>query len=325
MSAIFCFVECTFITVKQQFMQKNSPIHVHLLHNPKAGDQDHVKEELIKIIESRGFTCQYASIKDKGWKRFKNKTALVVVVGGDGTVREVMKKLLNRTILDRPLVVSLIPSGTANNFAKTLGISPGLKEFERCLADWKAKQIDVGAISNLKGVPFFIEGLGCGLIPKLIKKMQEMDLGEIETADKELQVAKKVLLQIVKTYRAKRAKLIVDGRIYEDDYLLVEVLNIKSVGPNLVLAPRADPTDKKFDVVLLRNADREVFAEYLRGAHYPVDGRRLKAPWKIVTATREITIQCDNRLMHVDDELVPIKKRKKITITIRQGIVDIIV
>ncbi|WP_353125853.1 diacylglycerol/lipid kinase family protein [Parapedobacter pyrenivorans] len=305
-------------------MQKESPVHVHLLHNPKAGDQDHVKAELIKIVESRGFTCQYASIKDKGWKRFKSKTALVVVVGGDGTVREVIKKLLNRKLLDKPLAVSLIPSGTANNFAKTLGVSSELKDFERCLSSWKTIKVDIGAISNLRDTPFFIEGLGCGLIPKLIKEMKETDLSAADTADKELNTALEKLAEIAKTYRAKRAKIVVDGIVYEDDYLLVEVLNIKSVGPNLVLAPKADPTDNKFEVVLLRNADRETFTEYVHGLYNSVGGQRLKTPWEIVTATREITIQCDNRLMHVDDELVSISKGKKITIAIRPGIVDFI-
>src|SRR5690606_31268455 len=100
--------------------------HAQLLHNPKAGDCDHMKEDLIKAIASCGFTCRYISTKEKGWDRFKSKTMLVVIAGGDGTVRQVLKRLLKRRVLDKRLTIALLPAGTANNFAKTLGISTTL-------------------------------------------------------------------------------------------------------------------------------------------------------------------------------------------------------
>ncbi|HWL00432.1 MAG TPA: diacylglycerol kinase family protein [Parapedobacter sp.] len=298
--------------------------HVHLLHNPKAGDQDHIKEELISRIESQGFTCKYASIKEKGWKRFKSGTALVVIAGGDGTIREVFKKLVNRRILDKPLVIALMPSGTANNFAKTLEIQPHLDEFERCIKTWKPKQIDIGLVNNLRNARFFIEGLGCGIVPELIKKMRDIDLSAVHTAERELEMALKTLLEIVKTYPAKSAKVMVDGKRYDDEYLSVEVLNIRSIGPNLVLAPHADPTDGKFEVALLRPCDREAFLAYVGRLGQQKSNGHLPVPWQIVTATREIIIDCDHRAMHVDDELVTLKKRKRIEIAIRPGILDIL-
>lgn len=299
--------------------------HVHLLHNPKAGDQDHLKDELIHTIQSYGFTCQYASIKEKGWNRFKDDTALVVIAGGDGTVREVMKKLLDRRILDKRLTVALLPSGTANNFAKTLGISTDLADFERCIIAWKPKKIDVGAVTNLRKAYFFLEGLGCGLIPKLIKRMEDAKSPKTETADQELRVALEELVDIAKQYSPKRAKITIDGRVYEDDYLLVEVLNIKSVGPNLILAPKANPTDGKFEIVLLKGSDRTKFVRYLqRSLTHPADDIEGEVPWKIIKAARDIAIQCENRLIHVDDELVALKKGKVINIEVRSGIMDFI-
>src|SRR5690606_21211666 len=106
---ILCLVEYAF-DIRREISQMKRNIHVRLLHNHKAGDQDYVKEELIKRIESQGFTCQYASLKEKGWKRFASETVLVVIAGGDGTVREVLKKLLTRSILDDPQTTVLLPS-----------------------------------------------------------------------------------------------------------------------------------------------------------------------------------------------------------------------
>jgi len=298
-------------------------LHVHLLHNPKAGDQDPIKEGLINTIESHGFTCQYASIKDKSWKRFRSDTALVVIAGGDGTVREVMKKLLKRRVLDRRLTVALLPSGTANNFAKTLGISTELADFQRSLAGWNTRKIDIGAIDNLRDAQFFMEGMGCGLIPRLITEMKALDTAKIRTADEELQVALGKLLEISENYRAKRATVIIDGKVYEDDYLLVEILNIRSVGPNLILAPDASPADGKFEVVLLKEADRSAFADtvrrLMRGSHPGT-----AVPWNTITAMHEVTIRCENRLVHVDDELITHKKGKVIRIEMRHGIIDMI-
>lgn len=297
--------------------------HVHLLHNPKAGDRDHVKDELIHLIESHGFTCQYASIKDKGWKRFRKDTALIVIAGGDGTIREVMRKLLTRSVLDKRVPVALLPSGTANNFAKTMGISSRRADFERLLVNWKTEKIDVAAVGNLRDAHFFIEGLGGGLIPKLITEMKARDLSALATADEELQAALQQLLEIAEHYRAKRARITIDDVLYEDDYLLVEILNIRSVGPNLVLAPEADPTDGKFEVVLLKAADRRAFVAYVRQLQQGAVQEPAHVPWQIITATREISLQSDNGLVHVDDELITHKKGKAITIEIRPGIIDL--
>lgn len=331
---IFCLAEyetsmgwlnlpCELIALKEITRMEKSA-HVHLLHNPKAGDQDHIKEELIRRIESQGFTCQYASVKEKGWKLFKSGTALVVIAGGDGTVRDVLKNLLNRRILDKPLAVALMPIGTANNFAKTLEISADLDAFERSIQDWKLKQVDIGLISNLGEARFFIEGVGLGLIPKLMKEMKSADFDKVCTAEEELELALEKLLEIVETCPAKRAKVIVDDHVYEDDYLLVEVLNIKSIGPNLILAPSADPTDGNFEVALLQQSSRKVFATYLRRLRQQIPVGRGTAPWQIITAHHDIIIECDSRTIHVDDELVAFNKGKKLEIAIRPGIVNIL-
>ncbi|WP_177181259.1 diacylglycerol/lipid kinase family protein [Parapedobacter koreensis] len=299
--------------------------HAHLLHNPKAGDGDHLKEELMQTIVSCGFTCEYASTKTKDWGRMKTKTTLVIVAGGDGTVRQVMKKLLARRILDKRLTVALLPAGTANNFAKTLGAPPALAGLSRTITRWNLKKIDIGALRNVPNTKFFLEGMGMGLLPKLIKEMKEADRPEEETAEEELDTALGKLIEITAHYTPKRAKILIDGVEYEDDYLLVEVLNIKSVGPNLKLAPQADPTDGIFQVALLRESDREAFVNYLRRLKDSGSRKRLKVPLQLVDATKEIIIRCDNRLIHVDDELIDVKKQRPIKVEIRVGIMDMIV
>lgn len=298
--------------------------YAQLLHNPKAGDGDHMREDLIKTITSCGFTCQYVSTKDKGWDHLKNKTTLAVIAGGDGTVRQVLKRLLKRRILDKRLAVALLPAGTANNFAKTLGISASLSGLREAIKSWQIKKIDIGAIGNLPDAKFFLEGMGYGLLPRLIKEMKAADLSKVKTTDEELSFALDKLIGIARQYGPKRGTLTIDGVPYEDNYLLVEVLNIRSVGPNVVLAPKADPADGKFHVALLKEADREAFISYLQQLHHPQSGKQPEVPWQLVEVNHSITMRCENRLLHVDDELISLKKAHLVKVEIRRGVVDIL-
>lgn len=314
------------VCIDQQYTPHMQAIkYAQLLHNPKAGDGDHMKEDLIETITSCGFSCRYVSTKVKGWDRLKNKTMLVVVAGGDGTMRQVLKRLLKRRILDKRLAIALLPAGTANNFAKTLGISMTLSGLKRAIMDWRVRKIDIGAIRNLPDVKFFLEGMGYGLLPRLIKEMKTVDLSGVESADEELTIALDKLIEIAQQYEPKWGTVTIDGIRYEGSYLLVEVLNIQSVGPNVVLAPKADPADGKFHVALLKGADRKVFIDYLRQLHRPRSGRRPKVPWQLVEVNHSLTMRCDNRLLHVDDELISLKRARLVQVEIRAGIVDVIV
>ncbi|MGK6352898.1 diacylglycerol/lipid kinase family protein [Parapedobacter sp. DT-150] len=299
--------------------------HAYLVHNPKAGDRDHAREDLITAITSCGFTCRYTSAKAKQWERLERKTTLVVVAGGDGTVRRAVKKLLMRRMLDKRLAVALLPMGTANNFAKTLRIPASLSGLRQAVTAWKVKKVDVGAIGNLRGANFFLEGMGFGLLPRLIKEMKEADLSNIQTAEEELDVALNNLIAIAKQYEPKRGRITIDGTVYEGNYLLVEILNIKSVGPNLELASQADPGDGTFHVALLKETDREAFVAYLQNVKESKGGRRSRTPWQLIEASQTITLHCDNKLIHVDDELISINRRQSITVEIRPGVIDFVV
>lgn len=317
------FGQVRIVTQHTQHMQAAK--YAQLLHNPKAGDGDHMKEDLVNAIVSCGFNCGYVSTKAQRWDRLKTKTTLAVVAGGDGTVRQVLKRLLRRKLLDKRPAIALFPAGTANNFAKTLGISASLPGLKRAITGWQIRKIDVGAIGNVPETNFFLEGMGYGLLPRLIREMKTVDLSKVKTTDEELALALNKLIEITQDYMPKRGLLTIDGVHYEDSYLLVEVLNIQSVGPNVVLAPKADPTDGKLHVALLKEVHREAFIQYLQQSHRPRSGKYPKVPWQTIEVKHSITMRCEHRLLHVDDELINLKKAQLVKVEIRKGIVDVIV
>ena len=69
---------------------------------------------------------------------------------------------------------------------------------------------------------------------------------------------------VLSRLRPRRWRFTADGEEVEGELLLLEVLNIASVGPNLVLSPDADPSDGHLDVVSAGEAERGEIDEYLR-------------------------------------------------------------
>src|SRR5688500_2936725 len=100
-----------------------------LLHNPGAGDGEHSPDNLLDMIEAAGFDCSYSSTKKLDKAAIKpHKLDLVILAGGDGTVRKIAPQLLQED-----LPIGLLPMGTANNIAKTLGIST---DTETIIENW---------------------------------------------------------------------------------------------------------------------------------------------------------------------------------------------
>ncbi len=70
-------------------------------------------------------------------------TRLVVAVGGDGTLHEVMNG-----VLGTGATVGLIPYGTGNDFARALGLYGSLEVACRTLVSGRVERVDVGVIEG---------------------------------------------------------------------------------------------------------------------------------------------------------------------------------
>ena len=104
-----------------------------LIHNPGAGDQEHSKKKLLDLLEAQGYDCRYFSTKKEGWDVLDPEVDLIIVAGGDGTVGKVARKMVEQQLNDK-IPLALLPAGTANNIATTLGIGG---ELEDIVESWK--------------------------------------------------------------------------------------------------------------------------------------------------------------------------------------------
>jgi hypothetical protein len=105
-------------------------VRVVLIHDPSAGDEDHPAPDLVRRIEDGG----HEVVADvAGRKALRDALGapcdLVVAAGGDGTVNAAAQVLAGTGV---PLTV--IPLGTANNIAATLGCAGDAAEL---IAGWE--------------------------------------------------------------------------------------------------------------------------------------------------------------------------------------------
>ena len=273
-------------------------MRVTLIHNPGAGstgEKDALKLE--KLISRAGHKVRYRSSKERGWKRALKKPAdLVVVAGGDGTVGSVVRRMVGRGV---PL--TLLPSGTANNIARTLGLLE--RPFEHLVRGWESARrakLDIGVAKGPWGERYFIEGVGAGLFANLLARPRKKGAKDGKPEDV-VDRALRRLHDMAVHCEAVDVAATLDGKDISGRYLLFEAINLRYVGPNMFLAPGGKPGDGLLDVVLVTEDERARLLEYLskwqenreRRAVLPTRrGRRLKVEWT-------------GYELHIDDKLYP--------------------
>ena len=271
---------------------------ITLIHNPGAGGGQDV-DALVELIAEAGHEVRHRSTKED-WKGLLKKPAdLIVAAGGDGTVRRVAL-----AAAEHRLPFAVIPIGTANNIAKTIGLLGDAGELiESWSASRRARQpFDLGEAVAPWGRERFVESIGAGLIGNLIAREDEV-AADATLLGHETDRALHLLSELVKEARVRRWRIKADEADLSGEYFAVEVLNIRFVGPNLPLAPGAFPGDGLFDVVLLGQADREPLLDYLEKRMHLASGQ---LPELRCTRARRIEIEAPAGVRwHLDDQLWP--------------------
>src|SRR5215813_12020622 len=133
-------------------------MRILLIHNPKAGDRKHRKKQLLALLTKYGHETLYQSTTNRGWKNaLKKPVDLVIAAGGDGTVQKTAWEIMGSGI---PLTI--LPLGTANNLARSLGLTAPVEEIAQSLDRGKRRPFDVGMARRSARVRYFLEAAGGG-------------------------------------------------------------------------------------------------------------------------------------------------------------------
>lgn len=279
-------------------------MRVTLIHNPTAGDDDHAADVLRSIVAEAGHEASYASMKQADWAEALEETSdLVVVAGGDGSVGKVF-----REVATKGTPVTLIPVGSANNIARTLGI-PDI-EVERLVGGWgegEHRRLDVGKATAAWGDTLFVESIGGGIFGEVLSRAAGIERAVEVEGDEKIELGVEMLREVVERIPAREWRVEVDGDDLSGELLAVEAMNIGHMGPNLPLANQADPGDGLLDVVLIRDEDRSNLVAYLSGRMRELEPdlpglRRIRGERVVLEPPEELRLHADDRIWPAEED-----------------------
>ncbi|MDP9177356.1 MAG: YegS/Rv2252/BmrU family lipid kinase [Gemmatimonadota bacterium] len=184
----------------------------------------------------------------------------IICVGGDGTSGNVANAILQSGAAVR---LGVIPAGTGNDFAKTLGVtSTPVHEIARLAVESSDHRMDVGRVDGR----FFLNSCGFGFDVAVVQGLarQRWLKGNgvyIYTALRQL-LGFRGLNIAIRSLAADHERSL---------YLMLVVANAPHFGGTFIIAPAADVTDGELDAVLVLNASSmrrlRLLGAATRGAH----------------------------------------------------------
>lgn len=278
-----------------------------LLHNPNAGGAGD-NDAIVRAFAEIGWDVHRCMHKRELEDCLDDSGDVVIVAGGDGTVAKVAKRL---AVTDVPLVV--LPAGTANNIARSLGIGVDMSAVISGLAKFTERRIDLGTVESSVGDEAFMEGFGVGVFAYVV--------GERATKKhKKVQRGLKLIADTLEKYEPRRFDIHVDGEDLSGDYLLVAAMNVRSFGPALDFAPHARIDDGLLDVVVVRPEAKEMLVSHLRRA---AEGGDVALPHFETHQGKKVRLRADGRWAHCDDD--PRELEGEVRIGISEGAVRVLV
>jgi len=228
-----------------------------LLYNAKAG-QETVEESLSLVTAVIAMHCQQLTIvQTLSAEEFTQACIdsfyadVLFLMGGDGTLHTAVQVLKN--VNDFP-IIGLLPCGTCNDFARTLGIPLSLSEAAKEIVNGKVKHIDSAQIND----SIFINFAGIGLITEASENIKP----ELKEKYGKLSYFLSAL-QSIKQSEPFSIHFEIDGISYNEDAVIILVMNGKSIGTYIFPLDTIDPSDGQLEVLLIQSSTIIAIREWL--------------------------------------------------------------
>ena len=214
----------------------------------------------------------------------RDKTDLVAVYGGDGTVMEVARALHGS---DTPMAI--LPGGTANVVAKELNIPLNTEEAIRLTVENnKITQVDMGVVN---GTPFLIR-VNLGILSDMVTEASP------EMKETWGQLAYGITAFTTMQQEAKTFRLVLDGQEQIQEAVALTVTNVGNIGrKGYAFLPGISITDGLLDVIALDKADFTSILKVTGSMLFQTESAVLKH-WKvkemIIGMEKEETFLCDD-------------------------------
>jgi diacylglycerol kinase (ATP) len=292
---------------------------VWLLYNEEAGHKEHEARELVLAVARAGYDCRAVSIKSNGWEKIPPEIDIVAVAGGDGTVSKVIKKMQKKYNGKKTWPVGILPFGTANNIANSIGTIGKLDEL---IAGWGQRVVEFNTATVKKGNKKhrFCEAAGFGLFPQHLRDMALTDSKDLPPPERLLAACKGFLYSVMHTVPSYY-EIEADGYRQHGEYIMVELANTKWMGPSLTFAQDADHSDGLLELVLYTEADREALYSKIESMMH---GKKVEMHAPALRASR-FSIRSSATEFHVDEDAVENDPESTLQIEIEPGTVPLFI
>jgi diacylglycerol kinase (ATP) len=241
-------------------MSEFAPLQAKLIYNPKAGAANKAADErlreVLRYLDEVNIHPDIARVEEAAdviataTYAVKAGYPLVIACGGDGTIESAANALVNR-----PTTLGILPFGTRNNVARSLGIPLKLQDAARLLRTGRRHQIGAGLAVVGERRRWFLETFTVGLFSALYPHADAIQKGNLVRA--------RDLLVTFANSTAAKMQLTIDGSssINVKAHALIG-LNMPSTGANFRLGSDIAYDDEHLDIFLYEGLDKLDFLVY---------------------------------------------------------------
>jgi len=281
---------------------------IKLIVNPLAGAGKSGRQwpHILQCLQSQGLSFDYELTSYHGHAVDMAKDAactgyrIVVAVGGDGTIHEVVNGISHANALAK-VAVGIIDTGTGGDYIRTISAPKTIQESCGRLKNPGKKMVDLGfadfVTDGEKATRIFVNFAGIGFAAEIVRSTTQT-FKRIGSSPAYLMG----LFSNLVFYRNNHATVTVDGERSQRKICTMLVNIGKYCGGAMKTAPEADPADGYFDVMIVGDVSKP---DLLRTLPRIYSGTHLTHPKVSMKLVREVSIQTERRAaLQADGELL---------------------
>lgn len=257
-----------------------------------GGKPNHHLKRVSKYLKENGLNFEVCITARQGeavtlsQKAADNGVELIVSVGGDGTVNEIVNGIMKSK---NDPALGIIPLGWANDFIKSTNIPSDIMEACKILVRGKIKKIDIGIINekiyfaNICGVGFDAE------VAQLANQMKNKhpNLHILSAFVYVFATVKKLL----SPFSCHNVKIKFDGQEIYSKILFIAISNGKFYGGRFKITPEAILDDGLFEVCTVEEMGRfkylSIIPKVFKGTHASIKGVNFYRAKEVVIQSSE--------------------------------------
>lgn len=269
-----------------------------IIYNPTSGREIFRKHlpEVLEKLEIAGYETSCHATTGAGdaqaaaAKAVERGFDVVVAVGGDGTLNEVVAGI--SPYENRPKL-GVIPMGTTNDFARALHIPRKIEEAVDIIVKGDSIPVDVGLLNDDR---YFINIAAGGRITELtyeVPSKMKTVLGQLAYYLKGI--------EMLPSIKATNMRFEMDGEVFEGEVMAFLCALTNSVGGFEKIAPDSSINDGYFTMMILKKCN---LANFVRVLTLALRGEHLTDPNVIYRKASTVKVTSDEEiLINLDGEL----------------------